>query len=108
MTTPLVFASSTALAHAERVLPGRVIEVEVSRAIVAGAVTVKRGVGYVWGDGWKATCVRVPGKRRPRPRGWLITGVFEVRVGVRRAPSRAGGRVQRGRARANVQRRSEQ
>lgn len=69
---PLVYATLAASEQARRLLPGRVLEVEVADAILAGNVIGVNRSCRVLGDDWQAHVERVPGRLRPKPRAWLV------------------------------------
>ncbi len=72
----LVYSTPRARERAACLLgPGRVLEVEVARAILAGDVLAGRDGGKVFGENYVATCRRVPGQLRARPRAWLVIAV---------------------------------
>lgn len=75
VTRPLVYVSGSVTRHAERLLPGRLLEREVADAIIAGDVKAGQSGGYVFGDTWVARVARVPGRLRERPRAWLVVGI---------------------------------
>lgn len=68
---PLVYANVAATKQARRLLPGRVLELEVERAIMANRVGMG-GVEVYLERGLVALCTRVPGRHRPRPRAWYV------------------------------------
>jgi hypothetical protein len=74
---PLVYATPTALGQARRLMPGRLLERDVERAIVRGDVHASQQGGFVFLDelGVVARCMREPGRVRPRPRAWTIVHV---------------------------------
>lgn len=74
---PLVYASQRAREQARRLMPGRLLEREVERAIVRGDVDASQRGGFVFLDelGVVARCVREPGRVRPSPRAWTIVHV---------------------------------
>jgi hypothetical protein len=80
---PLVYATLAAQRAAEEVLPGKVIEVEVERAIEAGRLVGGPSSGRVITDGWRALVVRSRGRRDPTRWAWLVTDV-ESTVRTRR------------------------
>ncbi len=73
---PLVYSTPKARERALKLLPrGAVLEVEIARAIRAGDVLAGRDGGKVFGENYVATCRRVPGQLRARPRAWLVIAV---------------------------------
>lgn len=88
---PLVYASPAAIRVAHRLLPGRVLENEVERAIVEGRVALSgrraNERGRAWGPGWGAVIVRTPGKYRKSPRAWTVVGLEASGRSERTAPS---------------------
>jgi hypothetical protein len=78
MRLPLVYATRGARAQAERLLPGRIIENLVERAILDGRVSCGSHGGYVFdpdGKEWVAEVKRQPSRLNDRRRAWVITAV---------------------------------
>lgn len=72
----LVYSTPRARERAACLLgPGRVLEVEVARAILAGDVNAGAGGGFVFGPTWVARCVRTAGRIRERPRAWTVVSI---------------------------------
>ena len=71
---PLVYAERRARRQAERLLPGRCVETEVAKEIMAGNVAGGRaGLVFHSDKEWVAKFERRPGRLRPSPRAWVVT-----------------------------------
>jgi hypothetical protein len=74
---PLVYASPRALEQAAVVLPGRVLENEVGRAILEQRAKFvhSEDLCLVSGRGWLAKCLRVPSPLTDGRRCWRVVEV---------------------------------
>ena len=74
---PLVFATPRATEQARRLLPGRVVENEVGRAIKDGRITHVRSrqAAFVVGPGWRAKVRQIRGRANPERKAWQVVSV---------------------------------
>jgi hypothetical protein len=81
----LVYTTSKVRRQAEVLLPGRVVETEVSRAIAAGAVEGGRDGGFVFMDEWGvvARYAKTPRRFGGTRRAWLVTSLARKRGDAR-------------------------
>lgn len=79
---PLVRASLRAIEQGRRLLPGKVLELEVERAIMAGRIVRRDGQAIVSGDGFEAVARREPRRSNPGLWQWTIVSV-RARTGRR-------------------------
>jgi hypothetical protein len=76
MKTPLVYLDCRARRQAERLLPGRIAELEIQTAILDGRV--RYGPLRVVGETWEVRVRRESGHLRPTPRAWRVLRINPV------------------------------